>query len=95
MEIAELIARYLWPMVLGWNIFLFKGVRAQEQAHAEYKLYVAQNYTSKTDLKDMFDGFERRFDEKFSMVLNLTDNKKQQLPGRKDNERTYCHENQW
>jgi hypothetical protein len=82
MQIAELIVKYVWPLILGWNIFLFNGVRAQELAHIEYRLFVAENYTSKADLKNMFDGFEKRFDEKFSMVVKLADNKNQQLPGR-------------
>jgi hypothetical protein len=30
----------------------------------------------------MFDGFEKRFDEKFSMVVKLADNKNQQFNGR-------------
>jgi hypothetical protein len=82
MQIVELIAKYVWPLVLGWNIFLFNGVRAQELAHIEYRLFVAENYTSKADLKNMFDGFEKRFDEKFSMVVKLADNKNQQFNGR-------------
>ncbi len=73
MQIAELIARYIWPLILGWNIFLFNGFRAQELALVEYRLFVSENYTSKADLKNMFDGFETRFDEKISMVVKLVD----------------------
>jgi len=73
MEIIEIIARYVWPAVLAWNIYLFTGLRSQELAHIEYKLFVAENYTSKDDLKTMFDAFERRFDDKFRMLAKLVD----------------------
>ncbi|MGB3222526.1 MAG: hypothetical protein WBB23_06975 [Desulforhopalus sp.] len=73
MDIIELIARYIWPLVLGWNIYLFGRIHAQEKAHAECRLFCARNYTSKTDLERMFNGFEKRFDEKFSMVVKLVE----------------------
>ena len=75
MDIIELIARYIWPLVLGWNIYLFGRIHAQEKAHAECKLFCARSYISKADLKDMFDSFEKRMDEKFDMVLKLADRK--------------------
>jgi hypothetical protein len=77
MQIAELVVKYVWPLILGWNIFLFDGVRSQQLEHLQYRLFVSEHYTSKADLKNMFDGFEKRFDEKFSMVVTLVDNKKQ------------------
>jgi len=71
MDIIEIIAQYVWPLVLGWNVYLFGRIHTQEKAHAECRLFCARNYTSKEDLERMFDGFEKRFDEKFLMVVKL------------------------
>lgn len=71
MEALELFARYVWPMILAWNIFLFKGQQDARKEIQAYKLYVAQNYTSKADLQNMFTDFEKRFNEKLEMFFSL------------------------
>jgi hypothetical protein len=73
MEILELIARYAWPPVLAWNIYLFGKINAQEKARSECQLFCARNYISKADLKEVFEAFEKRFDEKFTMLAKLAE----------------------
>lgn len=74
-EVIEFLARFVWPPVLAWNIYLFRYSRAQEKALDAYKLYVAENYLSKADLVTMFTGFETRMEkrlvEKFEMLKEL------------------------
>ncbi|VVS90784.1 hypothetical protein [Desulfoluna spongiiphila] len=70
----EFIARYLWPAVLAWNVYLFRSQDAlrvhqsdEKLALVEFKLFVAENYTSKQDLQDIFSRFEQRFMERLEL----------------------------
>lgn len=73
-ETFEFLARYVWPAVLAWNVYLFRcldSIRFRESdeklALVEFKLFVAENYTSKQDLQDIFSRFEQRFMERLEL----------------------------
>ncbi|VFQ42389.1 hypothetical protein [Desulfoluna butyratoxydans] len=74
-ETFEFIARYLWPAVLAWNIYLFRKEQANELAIVNLRLYISENYTSKRDLEKMFSDFENRLEtrlnERFSMFEQI------------------------
>lgn len=72
MEKLEMFARYIWPLILVWNIFLFQNQLETRQEIQAYKLYVAQSYTSKADLQNMFTDFEKRFNEKLEIFFTIT-----------------------
>ena len=73
-ETFEFIARYVWPAVLAWNVYLFRcldSIRSRKSdeklALVEFKLFVAENYTSKQDLQEIFSRFEQRFMERLEL----------------------------
>lgn len=74
-EIFEWIARYVWPFVLMWNVYLFQYAQASRSQLQDFKLYVARNYTSKQDLEKMLAGFEDRFDKRFEQLFQLINTK--------------------
>lgn len=70
-ELFEFVARYIWPAVLLWNVYLFQCYLETNTALQDYKLHVAQHYTSKQDLEKMLGGFEKRFDKRFDQLFQL------------------------
>lgn len=48
--------------VIGFQVFLFSRIRANEGAIAEHKLYAANNYAKKTDLDKRLDRLEQKLD---------------------------------
>ncbi|MEZ6853129.1 hypothetical protein [Halodesulfovibrio aestuarii] len=74
-EIFEWIARYVWPFVLMWNVYLFQYAQTSRNQLQEFKLYVARNYTSKQDLEKMLAGFEDRFEKRFEQLFQLINTK--------------------
>lgn len=74
-EIFEWIARYVWPFVLMWNVYLFQYAQTSRRELQDFKLYVARNYTSKQDLEKMLAGFEDRFDKRFEQLFQLINTK--------------------
>lgn len=68
-ELAELIARYVWPLLIVWNGYIFTVTQEQKEEMFQFRLHVAENYTGKKDLKEMFDQFEDRFDQRFEDFL--------------------------
>lgn len=72
-EALEFFARYVWPFLLAWNVYLFRQVYQCRRDMYEYKLYVATNFTSKRDLEKMFSDFEARIDKRldqFSQTIS-------------------------
>ncbi|WP_419174404.1 hypothetical protein [Desulfosediminicola sp.] len=70
-DLLVIFLRYLWPFIVAWNVYLHRQDRNREKALSDYKLYVAQNYMSKTDLENMFEKFERSMDEKLRLYINI------------------------
>lgn len=70
-ELFEWVARYIWPFVVMWNVYLFQCNLNTDKALQDYKLHVAQNYTSKQDLEKMMTGLENRLGKRLDLVLQL------------------------
>lgn len=73
MEYLELALRYIWPAVLGWNLYLFRRIGEVQDiklALAAYKLEVAKEYTTKADLEKMFESLEKRLDERLTLFVD-------------------------
>lgn len=70
-EVLELFARYLWPVLLAWNIHVYSLVQTNREEHQGFRLYVAQTYIAKADLEKMLGGFEKRFDKRFDQLFEL------------------------
>jgi len=64
MEAFEFIARFVWPAVLAWNVFLFRTLM-------NLRLKIAEEYTSKRDLEKMFSGFEARLETRLNERFSL------------------------
>jgi len=70
-QFFELFAKYVWPAVLAWNVFLYQHVQATQMAIYEDRLTIAREYTSKKDLEKMFDDLENRIDKRLSEMISL------------------------
>ena len=74
MTIAEaltIFARYVWPALLAWNIYLYRQIQANRRDMYEYRISMARDYTSKRDLEKMFDDFERRMDKRLEQIIAI------------------------
>jgi hypothetical protein len=74
-ETFEYLARYVWPAVLAWNVYLFRTL-------LNLRLKMAEEYSSKADIEKMFADFglrfsdfetrfDKRLDERFSMFEQI------------------------
>ena len=70
-EAREMFLKYLWPVLLAWNIFLYQQIQASNSVMYEFRLEVARNYTSKRDLEKLFDDFERRMDKRLEQIFTI------------------------
>jgi hypothetical protein len=59
---------WIWPVILGWNIYLFNADLAHERALAQHRLFAAENYADKKDLEKMFIRLEERLDKRFTLL---------------------------
>lgn len=71
MEAAEFFARYLWPLLLGWNLFLYNSSNKNKEALNAFQLEVAKDYASKKDLEKLFSDFEARFNKQIEQLIAL------------------------
>lgn len=62
LDALEFFARFLWPVLLAWNVYLYRQIQTNNRALFEFRLAVARDYMSKRDLEKMFDDWERRID---------------------------------
>jgi len=68
-EFLELVARFVWPVVLIASGFLFQSTQANKENLYEFRLYVAENYTSKEDLQTMFSQLETNIDKRLETLI--------------------------
>jgi len=68
MEAAEFFARFVWPLVLAWNVFLYRSLNKNKDDMYEFRLHVAENYASKKDLEKLFSDFETRFNKQIEQL---------------------------
>jgi hypothetical protein len=71
MEAAEFFARFVWPLVLAWNIFLYRSSNKNKEALNAFQLEVAKDYASKKDLEKLFSDFETRFNKQIEQLISL------------------------
>ncbi len=69
-QFFEITLKYAWPLIVAWNIFLFQKMETQEKCIADYKIYVAENYLSKSDLERMFQKLEDNLKDKIELYLD-------------------------
>lgn len=70
-DALEFFARFVWPLLLAWNIYLFKQNQGTRDHLLKFQLHVAENYIAKADLEKMMGGFEKRFDKRFDQLFQL------------------------
>ena len=63
MTVVDTLIRIIVPFLIGWNAFLFNQGQKNKDALSQYKLHVAENYTSKADLQKMLDDLEDRLEK--------------------------------
>lgn len=63
-ETLDFVARYVWPLVVMWNVYLFRTL-------TNLRLKIAEEYTSKQDLQKMFTDFESRLAERFTLFEKI------------------------
>ena len=70
-EALTIFARYIWPVMLAWNIYLYRQIQANRRDMYEYRIAMARDYTSKRDFEKMFDDFERRLDKRLEQIVAI------------------------
>ena len=68
-EFLDLVARYVWPLLLSVLVVLFTQMQDLNHNQYELRLHVAENYTSKQDLKEMLAALEERMDKRLGQLL--------------------------
>ena len=68
-DFLDVMARFVWPVLCGILAFLFVQMQDFNAGLYEFRLHVAENYTSKQDLKEMLSALEGRMDKRFSQLL--------------------------
>ena len=58
-DALEFFARYVWPLLLAWNVYLYRQIQANKAELFEFKLSVIRDYTAKRDLDRIFAGRPR------------------------------------
>lgn len=70
-EALSFFGRYIWPVLLAWNVYLYRQIQATNRATYEYRLAMAKDYASKRDLEKMFDDFEKRLEKRLDQFVSL------------------------
>lgn len=68
-EAVDYFLRYLWPLLLAWNVYLYRRTQANKDDLFGFRLHVAENYTSKEDLKEMLSALEERIDKRLNQFI--------------------------
>lgn len=76
MDALILFARFVWPPLLAWNVYLHREIQKSrseiqsgKDAVAALRLHVAEHYTGKKDLEKMFSDFEQRIDRRIDQLV--------------------------
>jgi hypothetical protein len=78
MSLADVLiffGRYLWPLLLAWNIYLYRQIQSNQRSTFEDRLAMARDYASKRDLEKMFEAMESRIDTRLEQLFCLFQNK--------------------
>lgn len=69
LEGLEFFARFLWPVLLAWNVYLFRRTSENRDDLNAFRLHVAEKYTCKADIQKMFDDLEERLDQRLNQFV--------------------------
>jgi len=75
-EALTLFARFVWPALLAWNIYLYRQIQFNNRELFDFKIGVAREYMNKNDMKEMFTDFEERIDKRLDQLFALFCNNK-------------------
>ncbi|WP_300674083.1 hypothetical protein [Desulfoluna sp.] len=81
-DLIDLGARYIWPLIVCWNVYMFQQIVSLKNDNFDLRLTMAQEYSSKADIEKMFTDFgarfsdfetrfDKRLDERFSVFEQL------------------------
>ncbi len=56
--------------LIGWNSYLFQQTLNNRDALFRFRLYVAEHYTSKSDLEKLLSGMEARLEQRLSQFID-------------------------
>ncbi|VVS91069.1 hypothetical protein [Desulfoluna spongiiphila] len=69
-DLVDLGARYVWPLIVCWNVFTYtQTIEAKKEIFntqlkmSQLELKIAREYTSKADIEKMFADFSARFSD--------------------------------
>lgn len=68
-DFLEITARFVWPVALLVCGALYGATESNKENLYEFKLYVAENYTSKEDLQTMFSQLEDNIDKRLETLI--------------------------
>ena len=66
----EITARFIWPLALLVSATLYGATESNKENLYEFRLYVAEHYTSKEDLQTMFSQLETNIDKRLETLVN-------------------------
>ena len=70
-QVMTFFGTYVWPLLVGAYLYLHRMGRRKEREIAAFKVYIAENYNNKKELKNLFDDLQRHFDTRIEDVKQL------------------------
>ena len=70
-QVMTFFGTYVWPLLVGAYLYLHRMGRRNEREIAAFKVYIAENYNNKKELKNLFDDLQRHFDTRIEDVKQL------------------------
>ena len=70
-QVMTFFGTYVWPLLVGAYLYLHRMGRRNECEIAAFKVYIAENYNNKKELKNLFDDLQRHFDTRIEDVKQL------------------------
>ena len=75
MDIVDTLIRIAVPLIIGWNVYLFRQTQKNKDDLHEFRLHVAENYIIKEDLKEMLNSLESRLEKQLRNFLTTVNKK--------------------
>jgi hypothetical protein len=66
----DFFARYIWPLLLAWNVYLWRCTQRNWRDLYCFRLHVAENFAAKRDLEKLLTDFEARIDKRFDQLIS-------------------------
>lgn len=70
-EVVGLLARFVWPVVLAFSVFMYAELQGVKVDLASLNLKIAEEYATKEDLQDMLDRLENRLNKRLDQVVDI------------------------